>query len=493
MMKADTDFRYRYLVTLLVTLSSCVSYMNRNQINIAIVDMVDNAPIMAANSINSSSSHTVVYCEKIHVQNASTSKHDDVQSTPTMPGQRYDWSESTQGQVLGSFYYSYIIFQMPTGILTENYGGRWIIVACLLGSGIISLVTPVVASLHVAALMSLRVLLGIIQAGFFPAGFGLLCQWLPLSERSTGFALLNAGAAIGSSIPAFISGPLINQYGWSSMFYVTGTVSVSMAIIFAILVYSKPNNHPFVSKTELMTIREGVVNEPNVTTTESTAAANSSAGVSIPWRKILINKAVLSLALFQFSCFWIVTILSTSLPKYLDEILAFDISTNGVINGILQWLSVIPLTLFGFISEIIIQKGWISRTSTRKLFSLLTGSAVGAAVLLVPAAGCNPTTLIVIVFVASFLCGFTSASDTAIPSEMTNHFPAAVFAFLNMVSTSAGFITPAFVGGILQGMPGDAWNAWSLVFYVSGALMIASNVVFLIFAAAERQSFDFVD
>ena len=476
--QAEAVFRYRYVVTILVTLSSCVSYMNRTHINIAIVDMVDHT---VQNDTASNSSASVVYCKRREVPATNSSLHDHEDGD--VAGQRYVWGQAVQGQVLGSFYYSYIVFQMPTGILTETCGGKWIIAVCLLGSGIISLLTPVVASLHVGALIALRVVLGIVQAGMFPAGFGLLCQWMPLSERSTAFALLNAGGTIGSSIPDFISGALIHKYGWPSMFYVPGIVSVIMAIVFTLLVRSKPDKHPFVSKAELQAIREG---------RDSETETEADSGVSIPWCKILTNKSVLSVALFQFSTFWILTILSTSLPKYLDEILAFDITSNGVINGVLQWLQVIPLTLFGFISEIMIQKGWLSRTMTRKLFSLLTGAAAGFCVLLVPSAGCNPTTLIIIVFIGSFLCGFTSASDTPIPSEMTSKFPAAVFAFLNMVSTSAGFVTPAFVGGILQMMP-NAWNAWSLIFYASGILMIVSNIVFLFFATAERQSFDFVD
>ncbi len=37
----------------------------------------------------------------------------------------FDWTPEEQGFVLGSFYYGFIVTQIPGGILTEKYGGKW--------------------------------------------------------------------------------------------------------------------------------------------------------------------------------------------------------------------------------------------------------------------------------------------------------------------------------------------------------------------------------
>lgn len=38
--------------------------------------------------------------------------------------QEYHWDPSTQGVILGSFYWGYIITQIPGGLLAKRFGGK---------------------------------------------------------------------------------------------------------------------------------------------------------------------------------------------------------------------------------------------------------------------------------------------------------------------------------------------------------------------------------
>jgi ACS family sodium-dependent inorganic phosphate cotransporter len=418
-----------------------------------------------------------------------------------MTGKTYEWDQSMQGLILGSFFYAYIIFQMPAGIVAEKYGGRWVIALCLFGSAVVSLITPVITDLHVGVLIFARFVMGGCQAGMFPAAFGVLCKWMPLKERSSAFALLHVGAKIGASLPLFCSGILIGNYGWPSMFYLPGILATVVFVAFTLFVRSSPEEHPFISVEELMHIKEDSSNDNQDNNNESNNSFPSSSAESekksvmpsIPWIKIITNQHVMTVAFFQFACFFILTTFFSLLPKYLNEVIHVDISTNGRINGILNSLSLITLTTTGFISEVIIQKGWLTRTQTRKSFSLLSGLATGICMFLIPSAGCNESTLQIIVYSASILSGFMNGSDTPLASEMSSNFPAALFALLNMISTSTGFIAPAFAGAILQGMQDDPVKAWSIIFYFCGSLAVVATALFLMFASAERQPFDYIE
>lgn len=66
----------------------------------------------------------------------------------------------------------------------------------------------------------------------FPACNTLLAAWTPLKERSITATVVYSGGMIGSIFGSSISGILISSYGWTSVFYIFGGVSVVWLILF---------------------------------------------------------------------------------------------------------------------------------------------------------------------------------------------------------------------------------------------------------------------
>lgn len=66
----------------------------------------------------------------------------------------------------------------------------------------------------------------------FPSCSTLLAAWTPLKERSIAVSVVYSGGMIGSVIGSSCSGLLIEKYGWTSVFYVFGGVSVIWCIVF---------------------------------------------------------------------------------------------------------------------------------------------------------------------------------------------------------------------------------------------------------------------
>jgi sugar phosphate permease len=463
----------------------------------AIVSMVDQESLHQHHDHDNSSQSQIDVCPKPVEQelemnnrnamhgmgnNTNNSMHSEPEIIAhPVKGKQYSWDQSTQGWILGAFFYTYILIQMPAGIIAEKFGGRWVILVCIFGSATISLITPLITDFPVGVLIAARLILGCCQAGCFPSCFGILVSWMPLKERSSAFSLLNTGAKVGACLPYFFSGVLIASYGWPALFYVPGVVTTIVLIIFFIMVRSKPEDHPFISEKELMHIQS-----------ETQAESSKAEKPQIPWLRIITNKSVLAVAFFQFACFWILTIFFSFIPKYLNEVLHVPVGKNGIFNGFVYLISLISLLTTGFLSEIVIQKGILSRTNTRKAFSLITGTATAVCFFFIPACGCNQTSLMILVLVGSVLSGFSSGSDTPLASEMSKNFPSALFALLNMTATSTGFIAPAFCGAVLQSLSHDPWLAWKIIFFVSAAINIFANILYCIFVSAERQPFDFI-
>ncbi len=67
------------------------------------------------------------------------------------------WDEKTQGYVLSSFFYGYVVTQYPGGRLAELFGGKWVFGVGILLTAIFTLLTPVAAHTNFALLLAVRV------------------------------------------------------------------------------------------------------------------------------------------------------------------------------------------------------------------------------------------------------------------------------------------------------------------------------------------------
>lgn len=117
---------------------------------------------------------------------------------------------------------------IPSARLSEMFGGKWVITVAMASSAIINLATPSMAK-YLWLFIASRVLLGVCQAGIYPAGYAIAAKWLPRSEKSLGFALLTVGSTIGAVASTSMAGYL-SEYGfaggWPSVFYVAGNYPV---------------------------------------------------------------------------------------------------------------------------------------------------------------------------------------------------------------------------------------------------------------------------
>lgn len=97
---------------------------------------------------------------------------------------KFYWSHELQGFILSSFYIGYVIMHLPGGMIAERLGGKPVVLIGLICSTVLSLLTPFVATQWDAhGLIVIRILLGGVQAGMFPAVAALLAAWVPKIER----------------------------------------------------------------------------------------------------------------------------------------------------------------------------------------------------------------------------------------------------------------------------------------------------------------------
>jgi ACS family hexuronate transporter-like MFS transporter len=267
----------------------------------------------------------------------------------------------------------------------------------------------------------LRGLLGIGEAGNFPGAAKAVSQWFRPRERTLATGILNVGAGIGALIAPPLVVYLILRFSWQAAFVVTGATGL-VWVLFWLLFYRPPEQHPWMSPTELAYIREG----------QSEWRVEAFSEDRSVWKSVLRQRnfwavaaaRFLSEPAWQFFTYWIPLYLATERHMKLKEIgyfawapfLAADV--GSVVGGLLS-----PMFLKLGVSVMTARKLSASTCAVLMMFAIFIGAA--------PTAGWA----IMFFCVAAFAHQAMSAILLTLPADL---FPHEAVATANGLSGSIG-------------------------------------------------------
>lgn len=73
---------------------------------------------------------------------------------------KFNWSEYDQNIIMGSFYWGYVLTELPGGRLAEMIGARPVFGYSMLLASMVTLLTPMAAKIGIFCVIMCRVLLG---------------------------------------------------------------------------------------------------------------------------------------------------------------------------------------------------------------------------------------------------------------------------------------------------------------------------------------------
>ncbi|KAL5233845.1 hypothetical protein ACI65C_001255 [Semiaphis heraclei] len=387
----------------------------------------------------------------------------------------FDWDEKTQGLVLSSFFWGYVITQMPGGMLADTYGGKATLGLGMLLSSIGTIITPVVArSYGPEALIILRLIIGLAQGPLYPAMSRLLASWVPVEERGRLGSLVFAGAQVGNVASMQLGGFLMRYTdSWTSVFYAFGVFGIFWLVFWFVLIYNHPNRHPFISQREKNYLNR-VINTVDP----------EDGKLSIPWKSIATSAPVWGLIIVQIGHDWGLFTIITDLPKYMKSVLKFSVVENGLLSGlpyIVMWLVAMGS---GFIVDSMLSSQYFTVTCIRKTF--VTIASVGPALGIVAASysGCDK-----VLAVTSFTVGM-GLMGTFVPSlkvnalDLSPNYAGTLMAIVGTIGCLSGVIAPYIVGIMV---PNSSMEEWRDVFWLSAAILIATNLLFLQYGSGNVQ------
>lgn len=387
----------------------------------------------------------------------------------------FDWSEKTQGMILSAFYYGYIITHVPGGLLAQKFGGKQTLGLGIFSTALFTLLTPVVARMGSLPLIILRFLMGLGEGMTFPALSTLLAAWAPPLERSKLASLCFAGVQLGMVIASALGGIIIQFVpgGWPNVFYIFGVVGVVWYVLWCLLCYNDPSSHPFITDEEKDYLAQ---------TLGQTERSKDLGGT--PWKAMLSSAPLWALIIGEVGHDWGLYTMITDLPKYMGDVMHFNIAENGILSALPYVTMWITSLLCGVCADWILMHKYMTTTTLRKLLATIGAVGPGAGVVLASYAGCDKATVATLFAVGMGLMGFCYSSLRVNALDLSPNFAGSIMALVNGSGSLSGMFAP-YVIGVLT--PHRSLIEWRVVFWIMFATLVISNFVFVLFGSGSLQ------
>jgi MFS family permease len=133
-------------------------------------------------------------------------------------------SASQLGILLSAFYYGYVLCMPAMGWLAERYGAKRVLAAGVTVWSIATLSTGFAGSF--AALLALRVLLGVGESVAFPCASKVLAHAVNVSRLGVANGIMSFGYLLGPAVGTLLGGYLMTVFGWRAVFILFGALSL---------------------------------------------------------------------------------------------------------------------------------------------------------------------------------------------------------------------------------------------------------------------------
>jgi MFS transporter, ACS family, tartrate transporter len=348
-------------------------------------------------------------------------------------------SATVFGFAVGTFYWGYFIFEVPSNIIMEKVGARLWIARIMITWGLLAGLTALVTG--PISFATVRFLLGVAEAGFFPGMILYFTYWFPayhhariVSGLLAGFVVAVAGGAPISTALLGLDG-MFGLHGWQIMYIAEGIPTVLFGIATLFVMTDRPEQAHFLTNEEKAWLAAKLASERQAK--DAVRAFSVLQG--------MFNPKVLLLSLNYFG---IVTA-SLGMLFFIPQIIkSLGVTSNMTVG----WLTMLPY-ICGGLSLVV--WGRLSDRMQERRRNLLAACIVSTLGLLI--AGLTMGTWWALVGMSIAAIGFYGSKGpfwAMPPMFLTGTAAAASLAWINSIGNLGGFFGPWYVG-IIKDLTGS--------------------------------------
>jgi MFS transporter, ACS family, hexuronate transporter len=353
------------------------------------------------------------------------------------------------GYIASAFFIAYMVSNLVSGFLIDKLGTR-------LGYALCMAFWTTASLLHAFARLPFqfgicRFLLGIGEAGNWPAAIKLTGEWFTPEERSVATGIFNSGAAIGAVVAPPLIAWLGTVYGWQTTFIAIGIVGYLWLALFWFTYYTPATN-----------IKE-------------TKSRN------IPARILISTKFVSWLAISKFFMDPIWYFMTFWIGRYL-----VDVHHWGLVK--IGWFAMFPFILsdlgniLGGLFTLFIIKGGVEIARARKIAVVLFGTLTATSLMIGPFVILSPASALVMFSIAGFGYAAYTANTMALPPGVVPpNATASVWGLVSVGSGLGGVIFQSLSGMTIKHFSGNHnyTFAYGVVIFGYGVLAIMAVLIMI--------------
>uniref|UniRef100_A0A6M2DVI5 Putative permease of the major facilitator superfamily protein n=1 Tax=Xenopsylla cheopis TaxID=163159 RepID=A0A6M2DVI5_XENCH len=388
------------------------------------------------------------------------------------------WSDHERGIVLGAFYASYWITELPGGLLAQRYGGKIVLFIGVFISGLASLILPLGCFHSPFTAAAIRIIQGLALGVTWPAMHCLAGKWISKSDRGK-FMTTYHGAALGNTLTLPLGGILVTHLGWPYAMVIPGLLCIIWCIFWCRFVYDTPEKHPRISEKEKLHLDN--------TLEDSSQLKNDK--LTPPWCSVLSSAPFWAVVFASFGLMWGTITLSMQLPAYMADIYAVDIQTNGFLLSLPELGKFVFSLIYSGLMDRAMKKKKLSITAIRKISVTVCTLLPGLALLGLCWVGENNLYIglgLIILCVTSG--GASSSGSLANIVDLSPKYAGTLLGMVKTICVLPGVLSPALVSYIVpRNKQVHLHDEWNIVFFIAAAIYFVSCIIYIWLGSGEEQ------
>jgi sugar phosphate permease len=394
-------------------------------------------------------------------------------STKLFISKEYGFSPVRMGVLLSAFVWGYALLQVPGGWLGDRFGPRRVLSIIMAYRTVIAILTTMVTGFY--SLWAVRFALGVGEAGAFPTATRAMQMWYPRDERGfvqgVSHAASRFGGAIGPPVAVFI----MIRYGWRSVFYVIGALSLMWSLLYVLVYRNMPEEHSKVSRAELARIR-GLDENGEI------KQANVAKRPKVPWSVLLRQGNMWAIMCAYATYIYSLWFFLSWLPTYLVDFRKFTLIKMGLFASLPLAAGVVGDAFGGWLTDELFKKTNNLKFSRR---SVAIAAMLGCGTFtLFAALASNPITAVYCLTAAMFFLEMTIGPAWAVPMDVGGEFSGTVSGMMNMGGQLVGALSPTVFGYFVSK------GSWVAPFTISASLLFIGAAIWAFWIDPEQSVID---
>eukprot|EP01095_Lingulamoeba_sp_RSL-Kostka_P000539 TRINITY_DN10819_c0_g1_i2.p1 TRINITY_DN10819_c0_g1~~TRINITY_DN10819_c0_g1_i2.p1 ORF type:complete len:436 (+),score=73.84 TRINITY_DN10819_c0_g1_i2:48-1355(+) len=373
----------------------------------------------------------------------------------------FNWSQSTKGMLLSSFYWGYTFIQIPSGYLSKKYGGYKLLLYAVGLWSLFTFLTPL-ASKNMMVLVFCRVLMGISEGISFPAIHDIIANYILHEDQSKSVSIITTSSYIGTVLANYLTPIIVTQLGWEYAFYIFGLVGMIWCLPWSLLLNLSENNN-------IDENNDDNNNDDDVDIQEDVSFSE------IPWKKIFQTKQIWAIIINQWCGSYGFYVLLNWIPSfYLSK--GLELENQGLFlmlpflfQGIIGFFS-------GFLADKLLTKG-VSPTKVRQIFQhigMIFPAIFLSLIIILPL---NIYQIAGLLTLAIGMNAFTLSGVSVYHLDIAPQYSSILFSIGNTFGNLPGIIGVYFTGFLI-----DNYNSWEIIFLIAIFNYLIGSVAWFLLA-----------